>query len=578
MAVAARHELKAQRLLEFASNLQRAESFSDLLEIAAEEVKFAAGYDHVWFMVADDDSAEELRLLEVSENIHALAWELAPVLKVKGDPFLERLTRSTAPVVIQDARTDPSTNKELVGKLGNRTLVNIPLRLLDKPFGLFGMGTFGNEGCRVPDEKQLEYLAGMASQLAVAAGRIRFTEAKQLAEKERQALERRLFQLQKLESLGLLAGGIAHDFNNLLTVIIASASFAQEDAGDPELLEELSTILSAAARAKDLTTQLLAMSRAQALDVKVLDLNALIAHLVTMSRRILPETIRIEFKESSDPLMTVGDASQLDQVFLNLLINARDAMPRGGSLILEIETVSVNDRFAQTHPWALPGPYLRLTFSDTGVGMPAEVRERIFEPFFTTKGPRAGTGLGLAVSNGIVQQHGGMLHCRSEPGVGTAFEVYLPQANSTAQIQPEFPQAHQRGRSARILIAEDDALLRVVATRALERAGHRTVGVDTGAAACEAIEQQPFDALLLDVVMPGLECADVIERIHELQPKLPVVLTSGYTAGPSVSALAKRTGFRLLRKPYDPGHLVAAIRAALDASFNEVVSDAHEGK
>src|SRR4051812_35856811 len=246
----------AESLLAFARDLLRATDFTDLLSIAHAEIEASLGYQHVWLMVADREDAQELRLIEFSGNKRAAAWEVAPVLKVAGDKFLEEIISSEGPVVVEDARVDPRTNKQIVQQLQNRTIINVPLRLLDKPFGVLGLGTFGDEGCRVPTADELEYIVMIAGHLVVAAGRIRFIEARERADKERLALERRLLQVQKLESLGMLAGGVAHDFNNLLTVILSSVSFAETATDDPRVIEEIRTINEAAERARDLTRKL----------------------------------------------------------------------------------------------------------------------------------------------------------------------------------------------------------------------------------------------------------------------------------------------------------------------------------
>jgi signal transduction histidine kinase/ActR/RegA family two-component response regulator len=557
-------EPRAERLLAFAKKLQRAATFTDLLVTAREEAREAVGYAHVWFMVADSEDAEELRLIDISGGQRELVWEVAPVLKVKGDPFLEELLRSDVPVVIPDARSDPRTNKQIVEKLQNRTLINIPLRLLDKPFGLFGLGTFGDEGCRAPDAPQLDYLVGMASQIVVAASRIRFLEARARAEKERLELERRLSQMQKLESLGMLAGGIAHDFNNLLTVIIASAGLAEQQAADPSLAEDIQAILGAAKRGKDLTQQLLAMSRSQALKLGALDLNLQLRKLLALVRRILPESIVIDLIEGKGLPFTEGDSGQIDQVFMNLFINARDAMSEGGRLTIETEQVVVNGKYAESHPWAKPGRYVLVTVTDTGTGITREVMERVFEPLFTTKGSRAGTGLGLATAYGIVQQHRGMLHCYSEVGVGTSFKVYLPVVEQLASaVGTKLQRAVPSGRE-RILVAEDDELVRAVAVKILERGGYAVSAVEHGEAACRAVAEEAFDLLILDVVMPGMSCRDVIARVRVVRPNIPILLSSGYTASTNVALLREEPGLKLLSKPYDPDRMLRTVRASLD--------------
>ncbi|HET9958744.1 MAG TPA: ATP-binding protein [Polyangiaceae bacterium] len=556
-------ESRTIRLLAFARKLQNAATFFDLLQIAREEVRDAVGYNHAWLVVADEEGANELRLIDVSGVQRELVWEVAPKIPIHGDPLVEELMQSDVPIVIPEAADDLRTNKQVVAQLKNRTLINIPLRLLDKPFGAFGIGTFGDEGVRVPSPDELDYLVGMASQLAVAASRIRFIEGKARAQREREDFERRLMQVQKLESLGMLAGGIAHDFNNLLTVITASASLAERQTADTMLLAELQSIAGAAKRASALTRQLLAMSRSQDLDLKPLDLNSQLRQLLELVRRVLPENVTIDFIEGQALPLIEGDASQIDQVFMNLFVNARDAMPEGGCLTVESEQVVVNGRYVEAHPWAQPGRYVLVTVTDTGVGMTREVLDRVFEPFFTTKGPRAGTGLGLAVAYGIVRQHRGMLHAYSEVGVGTSFKIYLPALERLATaVGTKLQRAIVRG-SERILVAEDDELVRAVAVRILERAGYRVTAAEDGDAACVAVGKDTYDLVILDVVMPGAPCREVMQRIREISPRTAILLSSGYTAGEKITSLVQETKLDLLRKPYDPDTMLVAVRAAL---------------
>ena len=558
-------ELSTSRLLAFARKLQRTNSFLELIEVAQAEVSDALRYPHAWFMVADDESARELRLIEYAGDRRALAWEVAPLLKVAGDAFLEALIASDVPVVIEAARIDPRTNTELVEQLANRTIINVPLRLLDKPFGIFGVGTFGDEGCRVPTSEQIDYLVGMAAQIAVAAGRLRFTEAQAKARREQGELERKLHQVQRRESLGLLAGGIAHDFNNLLTVILSGLALAERASSEPWVIEDLQLVTGAANRARSLTAQLIAMSRAQDLQLRPLDLNGRLAELVAMLRRVFPETIAIDLIRVAHLPVVDADPSQLDQVFMNLCIHARDAMPDGGRLTLETERLTVNGHCAATYPWATPGAHVVVTISDTGLGIASDRLDRIFEPFFTTKGPQTGTGLGLAVAYGIVRQHVGILQCYSEPGVGTTFKVYLPAREpALTEEAPRFRSAAPLGHE-RILMAEDDTAVREIAHRILESAGYSVIAVESGDAACRVAVDESFDLALLDVVMPGLSCDETVARLRDLRPGARILLASGYTAGsPSVQpdAAAK---LDLIAKPYDPDELLRRVRAALDA-------------
>jgi signal transduction histidine kinase/ActR/RegA family two-component response regulator len=563
--------------LAFARLLQDTTSFGALLEASRAEVEATTGYAHAWLLMRDERNPEQLRLVETSGGRRDNIWSHASVLDVKGDRMLEELLSSDMPLVIPDARTDPRTHKFLVERLQCRTLINIPLLLVDAPFGVFGVGTFGDEDCRTPSAEELSYLVGMASQISVAACRIRWQEAKAQADQERAAFERRLAQVQKLESLGLLAGGIAHDFNNLLTVIIAGASLAEELSEDESAKTELGQVLEAAERAAALTRQLLAMSRAQGLSLRPIDINQLLRQLLTMLRRILPENVDVDLIEGRGLPLVEADRSQLDQVFMNLLINARDAMPDGGKVTIETEQVLVNGHYVETHPWAKAGRYVLISMTDTGTGIDREVLDRIFEPFFTTKATKAGTGLGLAVSYGIVRQHEGMLHCYSEVGVGTSFKVYLPAAQRlAANVGTKLQPAPARG-NGRVLVAEDDDAVRSVVIRILERGGYEVTGVDNGNAACLAVARDVYDLVLMDVVMPGLACRDAVQHIRSSSPHTRVLLSSGYTSGEAVTRLVEQTGLEILRKPYDPDQLLRAVRAAIDpAPSSRPPSDSSE--
>ena len=557
--------LDTKRLLGFARGLQRATTFREILIAARAEVQAVTGFAHAWLCVADESDPDIFHVFDFQGKNRDEVMETIPVLQVKGDAFLEAIVAAEGPVVVIDARTDPRTNKQIVELLQNRTILNFPLPFLDRSLGLFGVGTFGDEGPREPSEEELDYLAGMAAQIALAAARVRFVEAQAKSLEERRGLERQLFQVQKLESLGMLAGGIAHDFNNLLTVVLSSAALAEEQSEDEGVLVELRAISEAAERARQLTAQLLAMSRTQELELKSVDLNARITQLLTLVRRVLPSNIEVDFIKAARLPFIEGDAAQLDQVFMNLCINARDAMPNGGRLTLETEQVVVNGRYIETHPWAKPGRYVLTTVVDTGIGMSREVMDRMFEPFFTTKPPNAGSGLGLAVSYGIVRQHGGMLHCYSEPGVGSSFKVYLPALENLASAVGHRLKGSVPLGNERILVAEDDLAVRGVAIRILERAGYEVVAVDSGDQAVREAKKSKFDLVLVDVVMPGMSCQEVVHRLNAITPAVRILLTSGYTAtGTNVAALLEATGLELVRKPYDPDQLLRLVRKALD--------------
>jgi two-component system, cell cycle sensor histidine kinase and response regulator CckA len=565
------------RLLPFARELQRAVTFDDLLSITRDEVRAALGYRHAWMFVAEKDDITEVRLLNISGDKAAAVWEHAPVLTIAGDAMLEEIVHGDAPVVVADARTDPRTNKAMVAQLGNRTIINMPLRLLDKPFGSFGTGTYGDEeGCRPPTDEELDYLVSVSAQVAVAAGRIRMLEERRLAESRQRALEQQLIRAQRLESVAVLAGGLAHDFNNLLTVIIAGVGLARQR--EDLAVEELDAIEEAARRGHQLTRQLLAVSRAQPLSPRPVDLNGLLRKLLKLVQHVVPGSVQVELVEQATDPAVLADPSMLDQVFLNLCVNARDAMPQGGRL-----TITIAEDPAPTN--AVPAEAARglpasadsaaadeerrqvvVTVTDTGVGMPPEVLDRLFEPFFTTKAASAGTGLGLAVAYGIVHQHGGTMTCVSEPGAGTTFTIRLPHATGgDGEPTPgAVPQAVVAARvSGRALLVEDDPDVRIIGTRVLQLAGYEVTPVADGELAVERAAAEPFDVAVLDVVLPGMSGIEALERIQERHPEMPFVLVSGYA--PSSLSLERfgREGIEFCEKPYRPDDLLASVSRAM---------------
>jgi signal transduction histidine kinase/ActR/RegA family two-component response regulator len=547
------------RLLAFARELQRAATFVEVLDVARAEVRDAIGFDHAWLCVADEEDAREVRILGYSGSRHDLVWDVAPRIPVTGDPMMEEIFAAEGPVIVEDARTDPRTNKEIVAQLGNRTIVNVPLRLLDRPLGAFGCGTFGDEGVRVPNVAQIEYLVSMCSQIAVAAARIRFAEHRRATEREKRELETRLYRAQKLESLGLLAGGIAHDFANLLTVILTSTSLASARAQDPLVTEELTAITGAAERGALLTRQLLAISRTHPLTLQAVDLGERLHSLASLLHRILPERIALELSDDGAPPLAEGDPSQLDQVLMNLCINARDAMPGGGILRIRTEVVPADP---ETPVGDNPGPWVALSVTDSGSGMPPHVVERVFEPFFTTKPDRVGTGLGLAVVFSIVRQHNGSITCTSTPGQGTTFRILLPLARDRDLFVP-LPAFSPRQGTGRILIADDDVDIRETVGRILDSAGYSTLAVADGNEACAAVRSEHFDLAFLDVVMPGPTCQELVKRLRAIRPQLRVLLSSGYAAEADVLRLAHEECSGLLVKPFAFAELMRAIRDAM---------------
>jgi signal transduction histidine kinase/ActR/RegA family two-component response regulator len=550
------------RILQFARELQRAVNFSEMLEIVRDAVESITGYHHAWLGITEPNLTHA-RILAF-EGV-GVSWDKAVVIPIAGDAMMAEILKGTAPVVVEDARSDPRTNKEMVKLLDNRTIINVPLALLDVPLGMLGVGTFGDEGVKPPTPDDLDVLMVMAGQISVAAGRLRWHEERVRAEREKAELNRRLFQSQKLESLGLLAGGIAHDFNNLLQVIIGSARFLDDDELSPSQREVVADMLQAADRGAKLCRQLLAMGQRQVQTLEAIDVNARLGALLQLLQRLFPANLSVQLVGDAHLPTVLSDASQFDQVFMNLSVNARDAMPEGGRLTIKSEQVLLNAAYVAAHPWAKVGCYVLVTVSDTGVGMPPEVVERVFEPFFTTKDPSVGTGLGLAVAYGIVQQHGGMMHAYSEVGVGSTFKVYLPAYDRSATtIAPKLSDT-VKGGSERILVAEDNRQVQRLLRRILERAGYQVTTVDDGALAVDAVKSGGrFDAIILDAMMPNMGGREAYEQLRVLDPKAVFLFSSGYAAEPLPSNVVSELGVELLQKPYDPDLLLRVVRHAID--------------
>lgn len=384
---------------------------------------------------------------------------------------------------------------------------------------------------------------------------------------DRKQLEEQLFQAQKMEAVGRLAGGVAHDFNNVLTAISGFSELLLEELPEGEgPHEEVQQIKAAAARATALTRQLLAFSRKQILRPRLVDVGALVRNVERLLERAVTEevVIRMNVAEVTSPVL--ADAVQLEQVLLNLAVNASESMPEGGSLTIEVSDIALGESYAHRHHGVQPGHYVCLTVSDTGVGMDRATRERIWEPFFTTKS--GGTGLGLSTVYGIVRQSGGHAWVYSEPGTGTTFKIYLPVATSDVPGDvPDQVASPALGGSETILVVEDEALVRNVTRAMLARRGY-TVLVATDGDHAQHIASEHFgviDLLLTDVVMPRANGRRVAERLRMMRPGLRVVYMSGYTEDAIVHHGVLEAGIVLLEKPFTEADLARTVRAVLDA-------------
>jgi len=384
---------------------------------------------------------------------------------------------------------------------------------------------------------------------------------------ERKRLEQALFQAQKMESIGRLAGGIAHDFNNLLTVIIGFSEMAEEGlpANSP-LGNHLQNIRAAGERASTLTQQLLAFARRQIIEPKSIDLNELVLDLALMLRRLIGEDIELVIRPQADLWPVKADLSQLEQVLVNLAANARDAMPQGGQLSIEMANVLLDEDYARAHPEVVPGEYVMLAVSDTGVGMEESVQQHVFEPFFTTKGRGKGTGLGLATCYGIVKQSGGHIWLYSEPGRGTTFKIYLPRTrepvtDSMCPAALAAPSGHET-----ILVVEDEASVLDFAVEALRAQGYKVLAASDGREALGVATEYegPIDLVVTDVIMPHMSGKAFVDRLLPLRPGVRILYTSGYTDSIILHHGVGGAGVAFLQKPYSLIGLARKVREVLD--------------
>jgi two-component system, cell cycle sensor histidine kinase and response regulator CckA len=384
---------------------------------------------------------------------------------------------------------------------------------------------------------------------------------------ERRQLEDQLRQSQKLEAVGQLAGGVAHDFNNLLMVISGYCAAAQEEIAGGPGSSDLGEVQRAAERASQLTGQLLAFSRRQVLTPVQLNLSVVATELMPMLRRLIAEDVEIVLHAEPDVPPVLGDRGQIEQIIVNLAINARDAMPTGGTLTIETRTIDLDDQYAAQHLDVEPGRYVRLSVTDTGSGIDPETAAHIFEPFFTTKAVGQGTGLGLATVHGIVSQTGGQVRVYSEPGLGASFKVYLPPSDAPVAAEVSVDAAARTGSegTGRVLVCEDEPLVRRLVERILKRHGYAVIIAATPEDALELAggAAEPIDMLVSDVIMPGMTGPDLAERVAALQPDIRTLFMSGYTAETITGRGNLPIGSAFLEKPFDGDALLRAVHDLL---------------
>ena len=478
------------------------------------------------------------------------------LIKLPGDKTTQIgfTLNSGEPAITKDSKTETRfTDSPFLAGYGVVSGVTVAIPSRGEQFGVLGIYT----------SRQREFTADETQFLIAVAGCIGMAA-------DHLDLEEQLRQSQKMESIGQLAAGVAHDFNNMLTIIQGHSSALLARPSLPAgLVDPVQAIFFAAERAATLTRQLLMFSRKNIMQTRSLDLREIVGNMSKLLGRLLGETIALKFQSPPELPAVQGDSGMIEQVVLNLAVNGRDAMPRGGTLTIEIEPVTVAADYAEKRPDARTGFFLRLRVTDTGIGMDSATRSRIFEPFFTTKDVGKGTGLGLATVYGIVKQHEGWIEVNSEPGKGAAFDVFFPAGDQT--VAPEETNkpvdTPVAGGTETILIVEDEPILREMACDILKGSGYRLLEAATGREALELWRKRAseIDMVLTDMVMPdGVSGVDLAERLLADRPDLKILFTSGYSSTEINAELLSRSQARFLQKPFSNATLARAVRDCLD--------------
>jgi two-component system, cell cycle sensor histidine kinase and response regulator CckA len=453
---------------------------------------------------------------------------------------------------------------------GSDALALVRKKRAEVPF-IFVSGTMGEETAvaAMRNGAQDYLMKGNLTRLVPAVQReLRDAEER----REHKQLEQQVQQLQKFEAIGRLAGGIAHDFNNMIGAIMGWAELGLEEAQPGSKLgERFQKIREQSHRAAKLTAQLLAFGRRQILQPRKLNLNVLVQEEMSFLEKVIGADIEIRVLGAPDLRVTMADPTQIEQVLMNLCLNARDAMPQGGRLIIETQNIEIGDEYCRTHAYGRPGSYVLLSVSDNGVGMDAATLDRIFEPFFTTKEMGRGTGLGLATVYGIVKQHGGFIHAYSEPGKGSSFRIYLgADAGSHEPLENAQSRQPRRGTET-ILVADDHEALRDSAAEMLQALGYHTFVARDGIEALRLFQENlgKIDLVVLDVVMPQMNGPAAYAKMTALRPGLRVVFTTGYTPEAASLFTLLEKGAVVLQKPYSLTSLSYTIRSQLERNQPE---------
>jgi signal transduction histidine kinase len=539
----------------------------DLLQRAVEALTSDGEYALAWLGIKGPDperliiiAASAGRAREYLEN-NRITWNDEPT----GRSPAGKALRENRVIVTRDITADPDSEvwQTLARRHGLRSAIAIPL-VVDGEASLVlaayteGVGAFNID--------EISLLSELAGSLSVGISAVRRRKQAAAEREHRERLEAQLQQAQKLEAVGTLAGGIAHDFNNLLMVIMAQIELLSSDLNE-EAAKRADVVMSSAKRAAELTGQLLAFSRKQTTRPVITPINRIVAGMSEMTKRLIPENIEVRIALCEEPWPVKIDRNQFEQVIMNLVVNARDAMPEGGNLTLETANVETDDAYQEKHPLVPAGRYAMLAVSDNGVGMSPETQARLFEPFFTTKEIGKGTGLGLALVYGIVKNARGFIWVYSELGKGTSFKIYLPYASSELETQELRRSAAplKRAKTATVLLVEDDEQLREVISEFLGIAGHIVIRAGDIQEATEIATRRKndIDILLTDVILKGGNGKQLAQEMERLGCRFRAIYMSGYTPSVIVHHGVLEPGISFLQKPFSRSGLLAKIDEAL---------------
>lgn len=548
------------------------EGESALLDEVCHIIVEVGGYRFAWVGFAEEDANKSVR--PVSHAGYEAGYLTAVEVKGEGDngdrnPVCEAILTGKPVLEKNLFREDVRTPwRAEATKRGYSSLISLPLIANGWTFGALSIYTKEASAFDIQEVNLLKELAGELA-FGIAASRTRDEQKQWEAERER--LQAQLLQAQKMEAVGTLAGGVAHDFNNLLTTIQGYTEIAllNVDKKGP-LHNNLEQVHYAAERAASLTRQLLLFSRKQPMELVPIHVNTTIEGLLKMLKRLIGEDITINTELEDDLWAVRADVGNIEQVFMNLAVNARDAMLQGGVLTIKTEKVTLDDEYCKVIPEARPGKFVCLSVADTGTGMDKSVLQRIFEPFFSTKEFGKGTGLGLAVVYGIVKQHEGWINVYSEPGKGSIFKVYLPASSEAVveKTEEKISLKSLQGNGERVLLVEDEPAVREFASKVLADNGYVVFDAEDVAEALELFKKEDgkFDLIFSDMVLPDKSGLHLVDRLLQDHPKLSVLLSSGYSDDKSQWPIIEERGFKFLQKPYSIPALLQAIRKTIKSS------------